>query len=163
MVLSSIQIWTHFWQKFWKTWKFWQNVVKKGVIQWEIVENRSWIIKTGVIGWKLVKKWARASWKKGFNVATHPCHQILAIAPSHLQLGYSISLSLCNPPSYPIWTSMGDKSSRATGGVGISNGSAKLIFYLKSTYPLCSSLVKSTTAEHYAKSVWISYGSCPMG
>ena len=148
--------------KILKNLKILTKCCQKGVIQWEIVENRSWIIKTGGHWAKASQKMGKSELKKGVQCGYTSLSPIFSGAPSPLRLGYSISLSLCNPPSYPIWTSMGDKSSRAIGGVGISNGSAKLKFYLKSTHPLCSNLVKSTT-EHYAKSVWISYGNCPMG
>ena len=79
---GKLQMWTHFWQNFYKTIEnFDEMLSKKGVIRWEIVKNCMWISKKKVIGWEWVEKrgqWVRASWKNGVNVATHPHYQFLA-------------------------------------------------------------------------------------
>ena len=86
---GKMQIWTHFGQNFWrkKTRKCWQNVLKRGVIWWEIVKDWSWIIKKGVIRWERVKnggQWVPESeLKKGGQCGQcHASHnQFLVSAP----------------------------------------------------------------------------------
>ena len=64
-----MQMFTHFWQKFWKT-----KCCQKGGHSVRDFRNLFWIIKMG-------GHWVRASWKKGVNVITHPRYQFLASVP----------------------------------------------------------------------------------